>query len=131
MADAPGTAPVTTPVGPYSPVVRAGEWLVCSGQVGLADGALVVGGVEAEARQALANLSALLEGEGASLAAVVKTTVFLTDVAHFATVNQVYVEAFGDHRPARSAVVVAALPLGAAVEIEAWARPAGERSEPG
>jgi len=119
---------MTTPVGPYSPIVRAGEWLVCSGQVGLRDGALVEGGVSAEARQALANLATLLEGEGSSLAAVVKTTVFLTAVADFATVNEVYAEAFGGQRPARSTVVVAALPLGAAVEIEAWARAAGERS---
>ena len=119
---------MTTPVGPYSPIVRAGEWLVCSGQVGLRDGALVEGGVPAEARQALANLATLLEGEGSSLAAVVKTTVFLTAVADFATVNEVYAEAFGGHRPARSTVVVAALPLGATVEIEAWARAASGRS---
>ncbi len=110
------------PVGPYSPVVRAGEWLVCSGQVGLRDGALVEGGVRAEGHQALANLRELLEGEGASLAHVVKTTVFLTDPADFGPMNAVYAEAFGDHRPARSTVVVAALPLGATFEIEAWAR---------
>ena len=119
---------MTTPVGPYSPIVRAGEWLVCSGQVGLHDGALVEGGVSAEARQALANLATLLEGEGSSLGAVVKTTVFLTAATDFAAVNEVYAEAFGDHRPARSTVVVAALPLGAAVEIEAWARAAGQHS---
>jgi 2-iminobutanoate/2-iminopropanoate deaminase len=113
---------MTTPVGPYSPIVRAGEWLVCSGQVGLRGGTLVEGGVRAEARQALANLRALLEGEGSSMAAVVKTTVFLTAAADFAALNVVYAEGFGDHRPARSTVVVAALPLGAAVEIEAWAR---------
>jgi 2-iminobutanoate/2-iminopropanoate deaminase len=110
------------PVGPYSPVVRAGEWLVSSGQVGLRDGALVEGGVRAEAHQALANLRQLLEGEGASLAHVVKTTVFLIDPADFGSMNEVYAEAFGDHRPARSTVVVAALPLGATFEIEAWAR---------
>ncbi|MDP9069836.1 MAG: Rid family detoxifying hydrolase [Actinomycetota bacterium] len=117
-----------TPVGPYSPIVRAGEWLVCSGQVGVRDGTLVQGGVEAEARQALANLRALLDGEGSSMGAVVKTTVFLVDVAAFAAVNEVYAEAFGGHRPARSTVVVAALPLGAAVEIEAWARAVPTRS---
>ena len=113
------------PVGPYSPVVRAGEWLVCSGQVGLRDGALVAGGVRAEARQALANLRELLEGEGASLVHVVKTTVFLTDPGDFGAMNEVYAEAFGEHRPARSTVVVAALPLGAAFEVEAWARASG------
>ena len=112
---------MSAPVGPYSPIVRAGQWLVCSGQIGLLDGRLVEGGVRAEARQALENLRVLLEGEGASLRSVVKTTVFLTDAADFAAVNEVYAEAFGDHRPARSTVVVTALPLGAAVEVEAWA----------
>ena len=108
-------------MGPYTPVVRAGEWLVCSGQVGLRDGALVDGGLAPQLEQALANLRALLEGEGVSLADVVKTTVFLTDMADYAAMNEVYVAAFGDHRPARSAVAVAGLPLGAAVEVEAWA----------
>jgi 2-iminobutanoate/2-iminopropanoate deaminase len=109
-------------VGPYTPIVRAGPWLVCSGQVGLAEGRLVEGGLGAQLRQALSNLAALLEGEGASLADVVKTTVFLTDMGDYREMNDVYVEAFGDHRPARSAVAVAALPLGALVEVEAWAR---------
>ncbi len=112
---------MTTPVGPYSPAVRAGDWLVCSGQVGLRDGALVAGGVREEARQALANLSSVLDAHGASMQAVVKTTVFLADLADFAAVNEVYAEAFGDHRPARSTVGVGALPLGARVEVEAWA----------
>jgi 2-iminobutanoate/2-iminopropanoate deaminase len=113
---------MSRPVGPYTPIVRAGSWLVCSGQVGLAEGGLVEGGVTAQLRQALANLAALLAGEGASLADVVKATVFLTDMADYQAMNEVYVEAFGDHRPARSAVAVAALPLGALVEVEAWAR---------
>lgn len=112
---------MSRPVGPYTPIVRAGDWLVVSGQVGIADGRLVDGGVDAQLRQALENLRGLLEGEGASLSSVVKTTVFLTDMADYATVNEVYMAAFGDHRPARSAVAVAALPLGALVEIEAWA----------
>ena len=116
---------MTKPVGPYSPILRAGEWLVCSGQVGLRDGALVEGGVRAQTVQALANLRALLEGEGASLADVVKTTVFLVDMGDFGAMNEEYAAAFGDHRPARSTVGVAALPLGAVVEVEAWARPAG------
>ena len=109
------------PVGPYSPIVAAGPWLVCSGQLGLKDGAIVPGGVTEQTRQALANVRALLEAEGASLAAVVKTTVFLLDMADFAAMNEVYAEAFASHRPARSTVAVVALPLGAAVEIEAWA----------
>lgn len=112
--------------GPYAPVVRAGEWLVCSGQVGQRDGAMVEGGVRDQTRQALANLRTLLEGEGSGLGDVVKTTVFLTDIGDFAAMNEVYVEAFGEHRPARSTVGVAALPLGAVVEIELWARPAGD-----
>ncbi len=112
---------MSPPVGPYSPIVRAGQWLVCSGQVGLREGRLVEGGFRAQARQALDNLRALLEGEGASLRSVVKTTVFLTDAADFEAMNEVYTEAFGYHRPARSAVIVAALPLGAAFEVEAWA----------
>ncbi len=116
---------MTTPVGPYTPVVRAGDWLVCSGQIGIADGALVDGGLEAQTVQALANLESLLHGEGASLADVVKTTVFLTDMGDYAAMNAVYMAAFGDHRPARSAVAVAGLPLGALVEIEAWARAGG------
>jgi len=88
----------------------------------VSEGRLVEGGLGAQLRQALANLAALLAGEGASLADVVKTTVFLTDMADYQVMNEIYVEAFGDHRPARSAVAVAALPLGAAVEVEAWAR---------
>ena len=109
------------PVGPYTPIVRAGDWLICSGQLGMREGALVDGGVQAQARQAIANLAALLEGEGASLGHVAKTTVFLSHISDFALVNEVYVECFGDHRPARSAFAVAALPMGGLVEIEAWA----------
>ncbi|MBV9665525.1 MAG: RidA family protein [Actinobacteria bacterium] len=116
-------APVTTPkpVGPYTPIVKAGEWLVCSGQVGLADGALVTGGIKAQTSQAVANIRTLLEGQGASLSDVVKTTVFLAHIDDYAAMNEAYVEAFGDHRPARSAFAVAALPIGALVEVEAWA----------
>ncbi len=112
---------MSTPIGPYSPVVRAGDWVVCSGQIGLRGGALVDGGVGEQVRQALANLAALLESQGASMSDVVKTTAFFVDLADFAALNQAFVEAFGDHRPARSAVGVSALPLGARVEIEAWA----------
>jgi 2-iminobutanoate/2-iminopropanoate deaminase len=114
--------PVSSPAGPYTPVVRSGDWLVVSGQVGVADGKLVTGGVTAELRQAIANLAALLAGEGASLADVVKTTVFLRHLGtDYGPMNDTYVECFGDHRPARSAVGVAELPLGALVEVEAWA----------
>ena len=108
-------------VGPYSPVVRAGQWLICSGQLGLLDGALVEGGVAAQVTQAVSNMAALLAGEGSGLDDVVKTTVFLTDMADFGAMNDAYVAAFGDSRPARSAFAVVGLPLGALVEIEAWA----------
>jgi 2-iminobutanoate/2-iminopropanoate deaminase len=115
---------VSKPVGPYTPIVRAGEWLVVSGQVGLRDGHLAEG-LKGQVTQAVANLRALLEGEGASLTDVVKTTVFLAHIGDYAAMNEAYIEAFGDHRPARSAVAVAGLPLGALVEVEAWARTGG------
>jgi 2-iminobutanoate/2-iminopropanoate deaminase len=108
-------------VGPYSPVVRAGEWLICSGQLGLRDGSLVEGGLQAQVTQAVKNVASLLESEGSGLKDVVKTTVFLTDMANFEAMNDAYVAAFGDNRPARSAFAVVGLPLGALVEIEAWA----------
>ena len=92
-----------------------------SGQVGLSDGALVDGGVAAEVRQALSNLRGLVEGEGAALTDVVKTTVFLRHISDYPVMNDLYVEFFGDHRPARATVAVAGLPLGALFEIEAWA----------
>lgn len=113
---------MSKPVGPYTPIVRAGEWLVVSGQVGILDGKLVSGGLEAELRQAVANLADLLAGEGASLSDVTKTTVFLRHLGgDYPRMNEVYMELFGDHRPARSAVGVAELPIGALVELEAWA----------
>lgn len=112
---------MTKPVGPYSPSVRAGDWLICSGQLGVRDGALVEGGIDAQTRQALVNVRGLLEDNGAGMEHVAKTLVFLTDMADFAAMNEVYVEAFGDHRPARSTIGVAALPLGGRVEVEAWA----------
>jgi 2-iminobutanoate/2-iminopropanoate deaminase len=115
------------PVGPYTPLVRAGDWLICSGQVGLVAGSLVEGGVGAQVTQAIANIKTLLAAEGSDLQAVVKTTVFLADIADFSAMNDAYTASFGDHRPARSAFAVAALPLGALVEIEAWAF-VGQRS---
>lgn len=107
-------------MGPYTPVVRAGDFLIVSGQTGSKDGQLA-SGFEAQVRQAIANLAGLLAANGSSLAEVVKTTVFLVDMGDFATMNGLYVEAFGDSRPARSTVAVAALPGGASFEIEAWA----------
>ncbi|MGH9184304.1 MAG: RidA family protein [Acidimicrobiales bacterium] len=112
---------MSTPVGPYTPVMRAGDWLVVSGQVGIVDGKLVSGGTVPELRQAMANVRALLEANGASLDHVVKTTVFLRHMSDYNLMNETYTAAFGEHRPARSAVGVAELPLGALVEVEAWA----------
>jgi 2-iminobutanoate/2-iminopropanoate deaminase len=108
---------MAAPIGPYSPVVRAGNFLFVSGQIGLKDGELVQG-LEAQARQSLQNLQDVLGSEGATLTNVVKTTVFLADMADFAAMNDIYAEVFGDHRPARSAVAAAGLPKGAVFEIE-------------
>jgi len=108
-------------VGPYTPIVRGGDLLFTSGQIGMVDGALVSGGLETQLRQAFANLRAVLSSANASLADVVKTTVFLVDMSDYATMNEIYVEEFAGHRPARSAVAVVSLPLGAQVEIEAVA----------
>jgi 2-iminobutanoate/2-iminopropanoate deaminase len=109
------------PVGPYTPVVEAGEWIVVSGQVGIVDGKLAEGGFEAQCAQAMANLEAQLASVGASMSDVVKTTCFLRHMTDYARMNEIYTAAFGDHRPARSAVGVAELPIGALFEVEAWA----------
>jgi 2-iminobutanoate/2-iminopropanoate deaminase len=117
-------------IGPYSPVVHVGHWVICSGQLALVDGSLVEGGVTAQATQAIKNLASLLESERSGLADVVKTTVFLADMGDFAAMNEAYVAGFGDSRPARSAVAVAGLPMGALFEIEAWAHSAHPRNNP-
>ncbi|MCU1452261.1 MAG: endoribonuclease [Acidimicrobiales bacterium] len=118
MNDGPPKAP---PTGlPYTPAVRAGDWLVVSGQLGMIDGALAVG-VAAQAQQALSNLRSQLEANGATMAQVVKTTVFLADLDDFVEFNAIYADAFEEPRPARSAFEVARLPFDARVEIEAWA----------
>jgi 2-iminobutanoate/2-iminopropanoate deaminase len=111
---------MSKPVGPYSPVVRAGDWIIVSGQVGLVEGALAEG-VKAQTVQAIANVRGHLESVGARLDDVAKTLCFLVDMNDFATFNEAYIGGFGDHRPARSTIGVAALPIGASVEIEAWA----------
>ena len=106
-------------IGPYSQAVSGGGWIFASGQIPLtADGSLVEGDAARQTRQVFVNIRAVLAAGGAQLADVVKTTVFLTDMADFASVNAVYEEAFADNRPARSTVAVAALPRGAKVEIE-------------
>ena len=112
---------MSKPLGPYTPVVRAGDFIIVSGQVGMRDGALAEGGVAGQTAQAVANLVDRLAEMGAELTDVVKTTCFLIDMDAFATFNDAYVEAFGSHRPARSTVAVRELPVGAKVEIEAMA----------
>jgi 2-iminobutanoate/2-iminopropanoate deaminase len=103
--------------------VRAGDWFVLAGQVPIvpSTGKLVEGDAAAQCRQVLANIKAVLADCGATLDDVAKTTVFVTDLGDFAAMNEVYEQAFGDHKPARSTVQVAALPAGARVEIEVWA----------
>ncbi len=106
-------------LGPYSQAVKAGNTLYLSGQLGInpATGELAQG-VEAQTRQALENLKAVLSEAGAAPANVCKTTVFLTDINDFQAVNAIYAETFGTEPPARSCVQIAALPKGACVEIE-------------
>jgi 2-iminobutanoate/2-iminopropanoate deaminase len=110
-------------IGPYSQGVTAGGFLFTAGQVGFdpATGELVDEGIAQQTGRVLENLRAILAAAGLELSSVVKTTVFLVDMADFAAMNEVYARAFGDHRPARSTVAVAALPRGARVEIEAVA----------
>ena len=112
---------MSKPVGAYRPIVRAGEWLAVSGQIGSVDGKLVHGGFRAETAQALTNLAELLGSEGATLGDVVKTTVYLRHMGDYEILNEVWSERFGDQPPARAAVAVAELPLHALVEIDAWA----------
>jgi reactive intermediate/imine deaminase len=119
------TPEAPAPVGPYSQAVLAGGWLYCSGQVALDphSGELLGGGdVVLETRQTLHNLLAVLRQAGATPAQVVRTTVYLVDLADFSTVNGLYAEVFGQGvAPARACVQVAALPKGARVEIDAVA----------
>jgi len=112
---------MSKPLGPYTPVVRAGDFVIVSGQGGMRDGVLVAGGVRAETTQTMQNVAAQLATVGASLTDIVKTTCFLTDMENFAAFNEAYAEALGTHRPARSTVGVAALPGNFLVEVEAWA----------
>ena len=110
-------------IGPYSQAIRAGNLLFCSGQVALPPqgGDLVEGGIEAQTRQVLANLTAVLSAAGASWDDVVRTTIYLSDLAHFSTVNAIYAEHIGEVAPARATVEVSRLPKDALVEIDAIA----------
>ena len=107
-------------IGPYSQAVEVDGWLYTSGQIALdpATGEMVEGGFEAQARQVLANLRAVLAAAGCTFQNVVKATVYVVDLADFPKLNALYGEVMGDHRPARSTVQVAALPKGALVEID-------------
>jgi 2-iminobutanoate/2-iminopropanoate deaminase len=121
-----GVEPIRTPsappvAGPYSPAVRAGDFVVLAGQVGFdASGTLVAGGIDAETRQVLANIASVFDDVGAGWGDVARATIFLTDLGNFGTVNALYEGAIGPHRPARTTIGVAALPAGALVEIECW-----------
>jgi 2-iminobutanoate/2-iminopropanoate deaminase len=107
-------------VGPYNHAVRVGDWLFCSGQIPLdpATGKLVTGSIQAQTAQVLANVKTLLDDQKLTFAHIIKTTEFLTSLADFAGMNEVYEKYFVSDFPARSTVEVSALPRGASVEIE-------------
>ncbi len=111
-------------IGPYSQAIVADGWIYVSGQIPLTpdSGELVEGDIVAQADRVLRNLTAVLEAAGGSLNTVVKTTVYLSDMANFPAVNEVYAEYFGDHRPARATVQAGELPKAVGVEIDAVAR---------
>lgn len=132
------TANAPAAIGPYSQAVRADGFVFTAGQVAIdpASAQLIEGDVVAQTRQVIENLRAVLEASGSSLEQVVKTTVFMVDLAEFGRMNEVYREYFPSEPPARSTVQVARLPLGAQVEIEAVARvrdlgASGARDQPG
>lgn len=115
---------MSRPVGPYSPLVRSGDLVVTSGQLGLVPGddpPRLADGLAGQVDRALANVASLLAAEGLGWPQVVKVTAFLADIADYGTFNERYLAALGDSRPARSVVAVAGLPLGALVEVEVWA----------
>jgi 2-iminobutanoate/2-iminopropanoate deaminase len=113
-------------IGPYSQAMAVDGWVFCSGQIPMdpLSGQLVEGDIGTQTEQVLKNLAAVLEAAGSSLSLVVKTTVFLKDMADFPGMNEVYARHFGEHRPARAAVAVRTLPKDVSVEIEAVARTA-------
>ncbi|MGD8393970.1 MAG: Rid family detoxifying hydrolase [Candidatus Eiseniibacteriota bacterium] len=117
------TADAPAAIGPYSQGIVAGDLIVTAGQIGLdpASGRLVEGGVEAQTERVMQNLAAVLAAAGVGLDAVCRSTIYLTDLGAFQAVNAVYARHLGDHRPARTTVGVAALPLGAQVLIDMMA----------
>jgi 2-iminobutanoate/2-iminopropanoate deaminase len=116
---------MSTPIGPYSPARRAGDFVILSGQLGMVPGAetptLVEGGAAAELRQGLENAKALLAEHGATMDQVVKGTLFLMDLEDFAACNEVWMSFFNAPRPTRSTIQIAKLPMGARAEAELWA----------
>jgi 2-iminobutanoate/2-iminopropanoate deaminase len=118
------TSDAPAAIGPYSQAVVAGDLVFLSGQIALEpkDGRLIAGSIEDETRQVLTNLRTILAADGLDLNAIVRTTVYLTDLADFPRINQTYAEYFHEPFPARATVQVAALPRGARVEIDAIAR---------
>ncbi len=127
MKEPIATTAAPAAIGPYSQAIRGGRLIFCSGQLGLdpATGELAAG-VEQQAEQALSNLRAVLGAAGATMDDVVKTTIFLADMADFAAVNAIYARHFGEPFPARSTVAVAGLPRGGRVEVEATALVPGQ-----
>ena len=120
MTETVSTEKAPKALGPYSQAIKAGGFVWCSGQIPInpATNAIEAEGIEAQTRQAISNLSNVLEAAGSSLSKVVKTTVFIKDMNDFAALNGVYAEMFGDTKPARSCVEVARLPKDVKVEIE-------------
>lgn len=118
--EAVSTKDAPAAIGPYSQAVIAGDLVYTAGQIAIdpATGEVVAGGVAEQTERVMANLAAVLAAAGTGLGRVIKTTVFLQDMADFAEMNAVYARAFGDHRPARSTVAVAGLPKGVRVEID-------------
>lgn len=109
-------------VGPYSQAIGIGDWVFCSGQIGIdPKSGELVSGIEKQTEQALQNLKEVLKEAGSDVSSVLKTTIFITDMSNYATINEIYGKVFKDHKPARSTIGVASLPKGALVEIEAIA----------
>jgi 2-iminobutanoate/2-iminopropanoate deaminase len=121
------TSEAPAAIGPYSQAIRSGDFLFCSGQIPLdpKNGQMVSDDITPQTRRVMDNISGLLKSEGLSLADVLKTTIFLTDLGNFQTVNEIYGSYFTSEPPARSTVQVSALPKGAKVEIEVIARANG------
>ena len=124
MANVIHTTNAPAAVGPYSQAMDCGDFVFCSGQIPLVPetGLMVEGGIEEQARQMFANIKAVLNAAGLDFGNVIKTTVFMTDLGQFATLNGIYAEYFPDNPPARSCVEVSALPKGALVECEVIAK---------